>query len=239
MLRRVLPQEGLVLEVASGTGQHAAYFSRRAAGADLAAERSRDAAACASIEGWAAHAGVANVLAPLVLDAPPSWGIEAAQAVVCINMIHIAPWTAAQALFAGAGRLLPAGGVLHLYGPYRRNGEHTAPSNAAFDAQLRNADPEWGVRNMEDVAALGQAAGFRMWMSPSRCRTNNFSLGIPEIGNCRPNADGSQAELPGWILANAGGQGIAERVICVFRSGCPLNAWLEYWLKHWLKTRRK
>jgi hypothetical protein len=103
------------------------------------------------------------------------WGIDAAQAMVCINMIHIAPWTAAQALFAGAGRLLPAGGVLYLYGPYRRNGEHTAPSNAAFDAQLRNANPEWGVRNMEDVAALGEAEGFRM-DEPIPMPANNFSL---------------------------------------------------------------
>ncbi|MGE8369649.1 DUF938 domain-containing protein [Cupriavidus sp.] len=175
VLRRVLPQSGLVLEVASGTGQHAAYFSAALPGLTWQPS-DPDAAACASIEGWAAHAGVANVLAPLVLDVhQPSWGIEAAQAVVCINMIHIAPWTAAQALFAGAGCLLPAGGVLYLYGPYRRNGEHTAPSNAAFDAQLRNADPEWGVRNMEDVAALGQAAGFRM-DEPIPMPANNFSL---------------------------------------------------------------
>lgn len=175
VLRRVLPQHGVVLEIASGTGQHAAYFSAALPGLTWQPS-DPDGAARESIAGWAEHAGLANVLAPLVLDVRQQpWGIEAAQAVVCINMIHIAPWSAAEALFAGAGRLLPAGGVLYLYGPYRRNGEHTAPSNAAFDAQLRSANAEWGVRNMEDVMALGEAEGFRM-EAPIPMPANNFSL---------------------------------------------------------------
>ncbi|MDF3837489.1 DUF938 domain-containing protein [Cupriavidus basilensis] len=175
VLRRVLPESGLVLEIASGTGQHAAYFAAALPGLTWQPS-DPDATARASIEGWTAHAGLANVRAPLVLDVRQQpWGIEAAQAMVCINMIHIAPWAAAEALFAGAGRLLPAGGVLYLYGPYRRNGEHTAPSNAVFDAQLRSADAEWGVRNMEDVAALGEAEGFRM-DEPVPMPVNNFSL---------------------------------------------------------------
>ncbi|EHP41802.1 hypothetical protein OR16_18456 [Cupriavidus basilensis OR16] len=175
VLRRVLPQRGVVLEIASGTGQHAAYFAAALPGLTWQPS-DPDGAARESITGWAEHAGLANVLAPLVLDVRQQpWGIEAAQAVVCINMIHIAPWSAAEALFAGAGRLLPAGGVLYLYGPYRRNGEHTAPSNAAFDAQLRSANAEWGVRNMEDVVALGEAEGFRM-EAPIPMPANNFSL---------------------------------------------------------------
>ncbi|MGO4325883.1 DUF938 domain-containing protein [Cupriavidus sp. 2TAF22] len=175
VLRRVLPSGGLVLEIASGTGQHAAYFA--AALPALTWQPSDpEPAARASIEGWTAHAGLANVLPPLALDVRRQpWGIEAAQALVCINMVHIAPWAAAEALFAGAARLLPAGGVLYLYGPYRRNGEHTAPSNAAFDAQLRSADAQWGVRDMEDIVVLGEAAGLRM-DDPIPMPANNFSL---------------------------------------------------------------
>ncbi|WP_420995755.1 DUF938 domain-containing protein [Cupriavidus sp. 30B13] len=175
VLRRVLPPSGLVLEIASGTGQHAVHFAAALPGLTWQPS-DPEPAARDSIAGWAAHAGLANVLPPLALDVRQQpWGIEAAQALVCINMVHIAPWSAAEALFAGAGRLLPAGGVLYLYGPYRRNGEHTAPSNAAFDAQLRNADPQWGVRNMEDIAALGETEGFRM-DEPIPMPANNFSL---------------------------------------------------------------
>ncbi|WP_454727427.1 MULTISPECIES: DUF938 domain-containing protein [Cupriavidus] len=175
VLRRVLPPSGLVLEVASGTGQHAAYFAAALPGLTWQPS-DPEPAARDSIAGWTAHAGLANVLPPLALDVRQQpWGIEAAQALVCINMVHIAPWSAAEALFAGAGHLLPAGGVLYLYGPYRRNGEHTAPSNAAFDAQLHSADAQWGVRNMEDIAALGEAQGFRL-DEPIPMPANNFSL---------------------------------------------------------------
>jgi len=175
VLRRILPSSGLVLEIASGTGQHAAHFAAALPGLTWQPS-DPEPAARDSIAGWTAHAGLANVLPPLALDVRQQpWGIEAAQALVCINMVHIAPWSAAEALFAGAGRLLPAGGVLYLYGPYRRNGEHTAPSNAAFDAQLRSADAQWGVRNMEDIAALGEAEGFRL-DEPIPMPANNFSL---------------------------------------------------------------
>jgi hypothetical protein len=104
-----------------------------------------------------------------------SWGIEAAAAIVCINMIHISPWASAQALIGGAGRLLGAGGVLVLYGPYRRGGAHTAPTNAAFDEQLQRRNPAWGVRDMEDVVALADAAGFDA-DEPVEMPANNFSL---------------------------------------------------------------
>jgi len=175
VLRRVLPASGQVLEIASGTGQHIVHFAAALPGLTWQPS-DPDEAARESIAAWTAHAGLANVRAPLALDVLQApWGVDAAQAVVCINMIHIAPWAAAQALFAGAGRLLAPGGVLFLYGPYRRGGAHTAPSNAAFDAQLRAADPAWGVRDLEDVAALGEAAGLAL-EEVVPMPANNFSL---------------------------------------------------------------
>ncbi|ODV43698.1 SAM-dependent methyltransferase [Cupriavidus sp. UYMMa02A] len=175
VLRNALPATGTVLEIASGTGQHAVHFAAALPGLTWQPS-DPDGAARASIAAWIHHSGLTNVRAPLALDvcAQP-WGIDAADAVVCINMIHISPWAAAQALFAGAGRLLGPGGVLFLYGPYRRGGAHTAPSNAAFDAQLRATDPEWGVRDMEDVIALGEAQGMRC-DAPVAMPANNFSL---------------------------------------------------------------
>ncbi|NOV24870.1 DUF938 domain-containing protein [Cupriavidus necator] len=175
VLRQVLPARGTVLEIASGTGQHAVHFAAALPGLTWQPS-DPDEAARASIAAWTAHAGLANVRAPLALDVcRQPWGIDAADAVVCINMIHIAPWAAAEALFAGAGKLLGPGGVLFLYGPYRRGGAHTAPSNAAFDAQLRATDPDWGVRDMEAVIALGAAQGLRC-DEPVPMPANNFCL---------------------------------------------------------------
>ncbi|MCY1213115.1 hypothetical protein D9M68_507320 [compost metagenome] len=175
LLRKVLPASGTVLEIASGTGQHAVHFA--AAFPGLTWQPSDpDSAARESIAAWTAHAGLTNVRAPLDLDVcRQPWGIDAADAMVCINMLHISPWAAAEALFAGAGKLLKPGGVLYLYGPYRRGGAHTAPSNAAFDAQLRATDADWGVRDMEDVVALGTAQGLRC-DEPVPMPANNFSL---------------------------------------------------------------
>ncbi|CAD6535912.1 DUF938 domain-containing protein [Paraburkholderia sabiae] len=175
VLERVLPASGTVLEIASGTGQHAIHFA--AALPKLVWQPSDPGEdARASIAAWTAHSGLANVRAPLALDVrDASWGIDAAAAIVCINMIHISPWESAQALIGGAGRLLQTGGVLFLYGPYRRGGAHTAPSNAAFDAQLRSRDSSWGVRDMEDVVALADAAGFDS-DEPVEMPANNFCL---------------------------------------------------------------
>ncbi|BDC42587.1 Protein of unknown function [Paraburkholderia steynii] len=175
VLERVLPATGTVLEIASGTGQHAIHFA--AALPHLVWQPSDlDDEARASIAAWTAHSGLANVRPPLALDVrDASWGIEAAAAIVCINMIHISPWASAQALIGGAGRLLGPGGVLFLYGPYRRGGAHTAPTNAAFDEQLRRRNPAWGVRDMEDVVALADAAGFDA-DEPVEMPANNFSL---------------------------------------------------------------
>ena len=159
-LRPRLPAAGLVLEVASGSGEHAIHLA--AALPALTFQPSDpDPSARASIDAWAAEAGLANIRPALALDAAAAdWPAVAADAVVCINMIHIAPWAACEGLVRGAARLLPAGGPLILYGPYRRDGRHTAPSNAAFDADLRARDPAWGVRDLEAVAALAAGRGF-------------------------------------------------------------------------------
>ncbi|HEX7910282.1 MAG TPA: DUF938 domain-containing protein [Paraburkholderia sp.] len=175
VLRQVLPATGRVLEIASGTGQHAIHFARAMPGLDWQPSDA-DEEARASIAAWTAHEGLPNIRAPLALDVHQAdWGIDALDAVVCINMIHISPWSAAQALFAGAGHRLADGGVLYLYGPYKRGGAHTAPSNEAFDQQLRSRDPEWGVRDMEAVTALGASAGF-VCDEPVAMPANNFSL---------------------------------------------------------------
>lgn len=154
VLRRVLPAAGLVLEVASGSGEHAAFFAAEMPGL-VFQPSDPDPARRASIDAWCE--GLANVRPALDLDAMAAWGIRA-DAAVCINMIHIAPWEATMGLMRNAAAALPAGGPLVLYGPFRRGGGHTAPSNAAFDAELRGRNPAWGVRDLEDV--VGAAEGF-------------------------------------------------------------------------------
>ncbi|MFL9932957.1 DUF938 domain-containing protein [Paraburkholderia sp. RL18-103-BIB-C] len=175
VLRDALPATGRVLEIASGTGQHAMCFAGALPGLDWQPSDA-DADARASIAAWIAHDGLPNVRAPLALDVhQPDWGVDSLDAVVCINMIHISPWSAAEALFAGASRRLADGGVLYLYGPYKRGGAHTSPSNDAFDQQLRSRDPAWGVRDMEAVIALGASVGF-VCDEPIAMPANNFSL---------------------------------------------------------------
>ncbi|SAL22520.1 DUF938 domain-containing protein [Caballeronia humi] len=175
VLARVLPERGVVLEIASGTGQHAVHCARALPGIDWQPS-DPDAGSRASIEAWRVHEGLANLKTPLATDVRAAdWGVKSAAAIVCVNMIHIAPWDAAEALFDGAGRLIAAGGVLYLYGPYKRDGAHTAPSNEAFDAQLRATDPRWGVRDMEAVDALGRGAGFVL-EEVVPMPANNFSL---------------------------------------------------------------
>jgi SAM-dependent methyltransferase len=175
VLRDALPATGRVLEIASGTGQHAMCFAGALPGLDWQPSDA-DADARASIAAWIAHDGLPNVRAPLALDVhQPDWGVDSLDAVVCINMIHISPWSAAEALFAGASRRLADGGVLYLYGPYKRGGAHTSPSNDAFDQQLRSRDAAWGVRDMEAVIALGASVGF-VCDEPIAMPANNFSL---------------------------------------------------------------
>ena len=156
------PEAGrpLLLEAASGTGQHAAHFCAALPHLDWQ-PTDPDPSALASIAGHREIAALDNFLAPLQLDVTMAdWPLERADALFCANMIHIAPWEAAIGLAAGAGRLLPAGAPVILYGPYRRDGAHTADSNAAFDDSLRARDPRWGLRDLEAVAALFDAAGF-------------------------------------------------------------------------------
>lgn len=164
VLRDVLPTSGLVLEVASGSGQHVAHFAQVFPGltwqpTDLDAEHRR------SIAAWTAD--MDNVLAPLALDASsenwPLPGITAdVAAVLCANMIHIAPWPAGQGLIAGAGRVLAEGGMLFLYGPFMIDGAHTADSNAQFDASLKARDPSWGIRDLGVVTEAAAAAGLTL-----------------------------------------------------------------------------
>ena len=155
-----LPPRGLVLEIASGSGMHVTHFAEAMPGLTFQPS-DPDPAARASIDAWAADNRLANLRPALALDATaPDWPVVRADAVICINMIHIAPWQAAEGLIRGAGRIVPKDGVLFLYGPYRRDGAHTSPSNAAFDAELRRENPAWGVRDLEAVADLAYAQGF-------------------------------------------------------------------------------
>jgi SAM-dependent methyltransferase len=115
----------------------------------------------ASIAAWSRASGADNIAPAVALDVErPPWPVTRADAILNINMIHIAPWSAAEALFQGAARLLPPDGLLYLYGPFKRDGRHTAESNQRFDERLRGDDPRWGVRDLDDVAALATAAGF-------------------------------------------------------------------------------
>jgi SAM-dependent methyltransferase len=166
VLQEVLPAQGRVLEVASGTGQHAVFFARALPGLHWQ-PTDPDPEALRSIEAWRRAEALPNVLAPVPLDVlqepwpaplqgPPqgSW-----DALVCINMVHISPWEATQALLRGAARVLAPGGRLALYGPYLVEGRETAPSNLVFDASLRSRNPAWGVRALEAVLAEGTQHG--------------------------------------------------------------------------------
>jgi SAM-dependent methyltransferase len=159
ILQRVLPRQGLVLEIASGGGEHAAYFASNLPGlrwqpTDANSEMFE------SIAAHRAAIGVANLLLPLHLDVTSArWPVERADAMVSCNMIHIAPWAATEGLIAGAGRTLPRGGPLYLYGPYKIDGRHTAPSNQDFDARLRAQNPIWGVRDLTNVSDLAKRYG--------------------------------------------------------------------------------
>lgn len=155
-----LPASGTVLEVASGSGEHvvdfAAIFPRlRWQPSDP------DPAALTSIAAWSAEAGRANIAPPLALDAAaPGWPLTSAEAILCINMVHISPWAATLGLIAGAARILPPGAPLILYGAYVEPDVPTADSNIAFDASLRTRNPAWGLRDIRAVKAAAAEAGF-------------------------------------------------------------------------------
>ena len=154
VLARVLPTQGRVLEIASGTGQHVVHFARALPGITWLPS-DHEPQHRESIEERLRESGLPNVEAPRDLNVlREPWPVGSVDAIVCINMIHIAPWAAAQALIAGAGPRLPKGGALFLYGPYRRADRPTAPSNESFDASLRERDSSWGLRHLETVRDL-------------------------------------------------------------------------------------
>ncbi len=161
ILRSRLPDRGLVLEIASGTGEHVVFFARHSAPELIYQPSDPGADARASIDAWVRELELANVRPAIALDAElATWPIDKADAVLCINMIHIAPWEATLGLIAEAARVLPPDGILYLYGPFCREGQHIAPSNASFDRDLRCRNPAWGVRGLETVACVAKACGF-------------------------------------------------------------------------------
>lgn len=175
VLREVLPARGLVLEVASGTGEHVLHFARTFR--ELAWQPSDpDPLALRSIAAWRAEADLPNLRPPLELDAgSDDWPVAAADALLCINMAHISPWAATEGLMRGAGRLLPLGAPLILYGAYRRCDMPTAPSNEAFDRSLKARNAAWGLRDLEAVEAEAARNGLafdRLFEMPA----NNLTL---------------------------------------------------------------
>jgi len=179
VLKEALPNSGAVLEVASGSGQHITYFAQQIP--QLKWQPSDiEAAARASIDAWRNEMGVTDaVLTPIDLDASVDiWSlghIKDLNAIMSINMIHISAWEACLGLLKNASRVLPAGGVLYLYGPFKVGGFHIAPSNAEFDLSLQSQNPSWGVRNLDDVAEEALKQNFQL-MKTIRMPANNFSV---------------------------------------------------------------
>lgn len=158
VLEEVLPARARVLELASGSGEHGLHFASAMPGwqwqpSDV------DVHSLASIEAWRETSGPGNLMAPIRLDATGAWPDETYDAIVAINLVHISPWEVTEALMARAGERLSVGGALYLYGPYRREGRHTAPSNAAFDEDLRRRDARWGIRDLETVVEAARPHG--------------------------------------------------------------------------------
>ncbi len=151
VLKGCLPAQGRVLEIASGTGEHIVHFAAQFP--HLAWQPSdSDPLALASIAAWRAESGGDNPLAPVEVDAAADWQVQDISAILCINMVHISPWEATKGLMRNAGRLLPKGGVLYVYGPFRQQNRPTAPSNEEFDRNLKSRNSQWGLRLVEDVA---------------------------------------------------------------------------------------
>ncbi len=163
VLREVLPPSGRVLEVASGSGEHAIHFASALKGLEWQPS-DPDPDALASIEAWRLAEGTANLQKPVRIDAsrPGEWPVERVDALVCINMVHISPWDATLGLFEGAAQVLPTGGALVLYGPYRREGRELEPSNLEFDADLKRRDARWGLREVGAVTQVAARTGFQI-----------------------------------------------------------------------------
>jgi SAM-dependent methyltransferase len=175
VLSEILPQTGLVLEIASGTGEHVIHFAREFPNLDWLPS-DPDPAALASIAAWRAEVDLPNLRAPVQIDARGAdWPVRSADVVLCINMVHIAPWAATKGLIDGTGQVLAVGGAFYLYGPYREAGVPTAPSNEDFDASLRGRDPAWGLRAVEDVVGLAAERGLIL-EARTEMPANNLSL---------------------------------------------------------------
>jgi SAM-dependent methyltransferase len=191
VLLQVLPSPGTALEISSGTGEHAIFFAPRLHPRKWIPS-DPNPVALASITAWQKYYPVDNLYPPIALDVcDPIWLVEQEElpkplqnidfkrdpivAIVNINMIHIAPWSACLGLLTGARRILPPGGILYLYGPFKRNGKHTAPSNAAFDESLRAQNPEWGVRDLDEVVAIAQTHHFSL-INTYAMPANNLSV---------------------------------------------------------------
>lgn len=177
VLTRRLPASGTVLEIASGTGEHATWFAARF-GHLIWQPSEPDAALREAIAFRVEQSGLANLRPPIEIRAEePDWNIAAGDiaAITCVNMTQVVPWSAIEGLFAGAARVLAPGGLLYLYGPFMRRGRHTAKSNEAFDGALRQRNPDWGVRDIDDLDALAESAG----LGPAEIvdmPADNFSL---------------------------------------------------------------
>lgn len=162
VLQRVLPASGTLLEVASGTGQHAVHFAQHLPGWTIQPS-DLDPVNLASIESWRAEAALPNLQRPIALDVcDEDWGVGSQAAIYSANLIHIAPWEAALGLLRGAARHLLPGAQLIVYGPFRIGGQHTAPSNQAFDESLRERDPRFGVRDLEATQTLAAQHGLEL-----------------------------------------------------------------------------
>jgi hypothetical protein len=175
VLRDLLPTTGVILEIASGSGEHVVHFARNLP--SLVFQPSDpEPDALLSVAAWMKAAEVTNVRAPIVLDASRSpWPIASADGIICINMVHISPWDASVGLIRGAAAILPPGSPLYLYGPYKRKGFATAPSNEAFDRNLRDRDPIWGLRDLEAISAIAHSAGFSI-PDITEMPANNLSI---------------------------------------------------------------
>jgi hypothetical protein len=179
-----LPARGLVLEIASGTGEHATYFAERFPALDWQPSDVHPDA-LASIATWCGAAGLPNLHAPIVIDAStPNWPIDHADAVLSINMVHISPWPSALGLLDGAARLLSSGAPLILYGPWLQDGVAAAPSNLAFDADLKRRDPSWGLRLVEEFAAEAGNRGFDL-LETREMPANNLMLRLRRLPESR------------------------------------------------------
>ncbi|MDZ7957721.1 MAG: DUF938 domain-containing protein [Aulosira sp. DedQUE10] len=193
VLLQVLPASGTILEIASGTGEHSVFFAPKLSPRKWL-PTDANPQLLPSISAWVEHFGCDNIYPPQVLDVrEPVWPVERGivsqwlhtspiVAIVNINMIHISPWSACLGLMAGAGRILKAGGILYLYGPFKQGGEHTSQSNAAFDEYLRAQNPQWGVRNLDDVVAAASAEYFILKQT-YQMPANNLSVVFERSAN--------------------------------------------------------